>query len=53
MEQNKKKYERPTIKEEVIELDDVIATSGQGMFGNGNQDGDNSFSFNVFDRLGK
>lgn len=51
MEQNKKKYERPTIKEEVIELDDVIATSG--LMGNGNQDGDNSFSFNVFDRIGK
>lgn len=39
MEQNKKKYESPTIKEEVIELDDVIATSG--LMGNGNQDGDN------------
>lgn len=48
MEQNKKKYESPTIKEEVIELD---ATSG--LMGNGNQDGDNSFSFNVFDRIGK
>lgn len=34
MEQNKKKYESPTIKEEVIELDDVIATSG--LMGNGN-----------------
>lgn len=52
MEQNKKKYESPTIKEEVIELDDVIATSS-GFMGNGNQDGDNSFSFNVFDRIGK
>lgn len=51
MEQNKKKYESPTIKEEVIELDDVIATSG--LMGNGNQDGDNEFSFNVFDRIGK
>ena len=51
MEQNKKKYESPTIKEEVIELDDVIATSG--LMGNGNQDDDNSFSFNVFDRIGK
>lgn len=51
MEQNKKKYESPTIKEEVIELDDVIATSG--LMGNGNQDVDNSFSFNVFDRIGK
>lgn len=51
MEQNKKKYESPTIKEEVIELDDVIATSG--LTGNVNQDGDNSFSFNVFDRIGK
>lgn len=51
MEQNKKKYESPTIKEEVIELDDVIATSG--LMGNGNQDGDNLFSFNVFDRIGK
>lgn len=38
MEQNKKKYESPTIKEEVIELDDVIATSG--LMGNGDQDGD-------------
>lgn len=51
MEQNKKKYESPTIKEEVIELDDVIATSG--LMGNGDQDGDNSISFNVFDRIGK
>lgn len=47
--ENKKKYEAPTLIEEIIELDDVIATSG--FVGNGNQDGDNSFSFNVFDLI--
>lgn len=48
MENNKKKYESPTLKEEVIELDDIIATSGNV---GGHQDGDNSFSFNVFDLI--